>query len=315
MGCYKRKLSRGIRWRYRGEYLGVKYHSKAIFSSKAECAKAEREKLKEIEAHQKNPYSAIMLSALMTERLDDLQLNRSEKYYKENKRYLKYFLASIGDKPVLDVTKLELRLTLNTFRRELLAKGSTSHKANSMLRAFKSLFFYAIDVYDLNIQNPCRGIKPFSVDIKLKFIPSDEDMDEVVNYFDQEEALLFQFAKETGCRINEALRLSAKDVLGNTTVLYTRKSKNSNLTPRKIPTPDCIRNLQFSGKLFNRWSAQPRYLEKVIMKTGQRAWNWHNLRHRYASILSKEGKPIFEIMQLLGHSNISTTQKYLQLLN
>ena len=51
-------------------------------------------------------------------------------------------------------------------------------------------------------------------------------------------------------------------------------------------------------------------------RAGQRNWNWHNLRHRRASIWhNKEKRPLYEVMVLLGHSNIKTTQGYLQLIS
>ncbi|MCE5249412.1 site-specific integrase [bacterium] len=82
--------------------------------------------------------------------------------------------------------------------------------------------------------------------------------------------------------------------------------------PRKVP---------FDTGLFGRfkpfhqrWTAHPRFLEKYVRKLKQKNWGWHNLRHRFASKLSKEGRPLYEIMALLGHSNLSTTQRYLQLL-
>ncbi|HDY87954.1 MAG TPA: site-specific integrase [bacterium] len=80
--------------------------------------------------------------------------------------------------------------------------------------------------------------------------------------------------------------------------------------PRKVPRPEYLTD--FKG--FTRWGEHPRFLEKYVKKSGQESWNWHNLRHRFASKLSKEGRPLFEIMALLGHSNLSTTQNYLQLL-
>lgn len=67
-------------------------------------------------------------------------------------------------------------------------------------------------------------------------------------------------------------------------------------------------------RVFKRWNDNPKFLEKKIRKLQQKEWNWHNLRHRYASSLSKQGKPLFEIMTLLGHSQMSTSQNYLQLL-
>jgi len=67
-------------------------------------------------------------------------------------------------------------------------------------------------------------------------------------------------------------------------------------------------------RVFSRWVDKPHFLKRKVKKLKGQMWGWHSLRHRYASLLSKEGKPLFEIMKLLGHSNLSTTQIYLQLL-
>ena len=69
-----------------------------------------------------------------------------------------------------------------------------------------------------------------------------------------------------------------------------------------------------TGQIFGRWNNKPKFLERYVKKFGMKRWNWHNLRHRRASIWAKEERTLLEIMQLLGHSNLSTTQKYLQIL-
>jgi integrase len=109
--------------------------------------------------------------------------------------------------------------------------------------------------------------------------------------------------------IKEALRFKAEDIDGNLITLWTRKSKNSNLTPRRIPKPDCLIGFTGKGKVFEDWESYPRFLEDLTDN-----WNWHNLRHRRASIWANNGLTTFEIMVRLGHSNLSTTMKYLQLL-
>jgi len=105
----------------------------------------------------------------------------------------------------------------------------------------------------------------------------------------------------------EAIRFTADAVRGGNIVLYTRKAKNSDLTPRVIPRPKCIDGVKWEGKLFKDWKDYPRFLEGKA-----NGWNWHNLRHRRASIWANEGRSIFEMMHLLGHSNMSTTMIYLQ---
>ncbi len=73
-------------------------------------------------------------------------------------------------------------------------------------------------------------------------------------------------------------------------------------------------NVKFTCGLFNQWSVYTRYLVKKLCKLKHPYWAFHSLRHRFASLLSKKNTPIYEIMSLLGHSSIETTQIYLQLL-
>src|SRR5690606_33359123 len=41
----------------------------------------------------------------------------------------------------------------------------------------------------------------------------------------------------------------------------------------------------------------------------------HGLRHSYASFLVNQGRPIYEVQKILGHSNVKTTQRYAHLDN
>jgi integrase len=108
----------------------------------------------------------------------------------------------------------------------------------------------------------------------------------------------------------EAIRLKPEDVDGELTTLWTRKSKNSNFTPRRIPTPLCLKGLTLKGKrVFEEWETYPRFLEEKAD-----GWAFHNLRHKRASIWCSNGMTTFEVMTRLGHSNLKTTMLYLQLL-
>jgi integrase len=306
MGTYKRKLKKGWRWYFSGQYLGIKYHSKAIYHSKTECAKAERIKLQEMDRKQRFP-NEMNLKDLMSNRLDYLLQNKSKDYYKENKRYFRKALAVWGDKDVDKISKADVNSLLSSEAKRLKRAGRSNQKANSMLRSLKALFNYGMKVYDLDLKNPCN-LDFLPIEIKLKYIPTKDDIEAVRKMLSVEELALFDFVDETGCRINEAVRLLWSDINKDTVILRTRKSKNSNLTPRIIPRPECLKNLTNEGKVFKKWSAYPRFLE------GKANWNWHNLRHRRASIWATNGMSIFEIMVRLGHQNMKTTMNYLQLL-
>lgn len=312
MGCYKRKLSKGDRWYYKFDYQGKTYKSKAIYISKTEAKKAEAEFYRGIDELVRNPNSLTLL-ALFTERLDYLQAKKSNDYYKENQRHFKKALDVWGNLAIEKVTRKMVSDLLLKEAMRLKKQGKTNHKVNSMLRNLKAAFNHGIKTYDLTLRNPCVNVEFFSIDVNLKYIPSDEEIKIARDLLSPVQRLLFDFVEQTGCRIMEAIRFKYSDIDGNLITLYTRKSKNSNLTPRRIPCPDCIKGMTGQGKVFTEWNAYPRFLEDALVEHGNK-WNWHSLRHRRASLWANNGMTTFEIMSRLGHSNMSTTMRYLQLL-
>ncbi len=314
MSCYKRSLKRGLFFFYSGQYMGVKYHSKAIYRKKSECERAERQRKAEIEEEVKNPGEEILLVDLCNERLDLIKLKYSAEYYKETKRYLKKLTEHLPrDTPVTRVTRADINRLVMKEAERLKKKGKGFYKVNSMIRILKALFNYGLKNHNLKMENPVKT-DFFPVDNKLKYIPSDEELNKVLKDCNPKQELLVKFVEETACRINEAIRLRFDDVDEEYLTLYTRKAKNSDLVPRRIPTPECIRGLKGKGRVFKTWDAYPRFLQEKTERLCKRVWTWHNLRHKRASKWADQGMTIVELMVRLGHSNLQTTQRYVQLL-
>ena len=316
MAQYQRKLKKGKRWWYKFDFDGQVYFSKAIYLSKSEAKKAENARYEEVSTIARNPSQKSILNLLeaINDRLDFVQTKKSKSYFSDNKRYYKILLETLGNVSIEQVKRADIENILLMVSQKQKSKGGDNYVVNAMLAIYKALFNHAIDRNELTIKNPCVGIESYSVNKKLKYIPSDKDIEAVKAICDDGQKNLIDFVMETGCRINEALRLKTTDVFEDYIVLYTRKSKNSDLVPRKVPRPKCIEITKSKEITFDRWSDTPKFLERKVKELEQRSWNWHNLRHRYASLLSKQGTPLFEIMALLGHSNLKTTQNYLQLL-
>jgi len=314
MPQYKRKLSKGIRWYYKFSYLGKTYFSKAIYHTKQEASKAERYRYNEVEERSRNinSNSEMELQDLINLRLDYVKAAKSSKYYRESRYYLKKLYNNFGNLSVKEITKSDLQKFLIDQSKKQHSQKNDNYVINAMIRAYKALFNYGINYLELEIRNPCLGISMFPITKKVKYIPTDEEIDNVLRQCNEFQKELLEFVRDTGCRISEALNLRHRDVFDGYVILYTRKSKASNLTPRranydtsKLPIRDCI-----DERVFDSWCEAPKFLSK---KTKGK-WNWHNLRHRFASILSQNNTPLFEIMSKLGHNNIQTTQNYLQLL-
>jgi len=311
MGQYKRKLKRGERWYFQGMYCGQRYCSKAIYLTKMEAKNNERDYITKLDEQIRKPTKEMSLFDLMENRLDYLKLKKSNFYYKENKRYFKKALDFWGqDKLVSEIERNDVNDLLMAEAKRLQNKGKSNHKINAMIRCLKALFNYGERQHSLKSDNPVKFAEFYSIDVKLKHIPTNDEINAVRASLNQSQAFLFTFVEQTGCRIMEAIRFKAEDIDGDLITLFTRKSKNSNLTPRRIPKPDCLVGYKGKGRVFKDWSAYPRFLEEAT----EGKWNFHNLRHRRASIWANSGMTILELMNRLGHSNLKTTQGYLQLL-
>lgn len=339
MGVYQRQLKDGLKWRYKGYKDGAYYCSPAIYRTEEEAAEAERRYL--------GKRKGDTVEALVESRLDFMKIHTTNRdYFVETKTKCQEFMDYLGATfPVRDVTKQHAQEFLQKVALEAHRNAFTPHQPNHYIRILRALFNHAIDVKDVDMKNPFKKMKLLPVGDKRKYIPSDGEVVTVREKLRGMELELYNFVAETGCRINEAIRLRTEDVRKDLITLYTRKAKNSNLTPRVIPRPTWLRVSNDHERVFHLWNKNPRFLEEVIgyysgrlkrpvrdakgdliYKNGKPLWtkirtpelpegvrwNWHNLRHRRASIWAAEGKPIFEIMTRLGHNNVSTTMIYLQ---
>ncbi len=322
MGVFLRKLKLGNKWRYQGYYKGNRYTGPAVYDSRRDALEAERVYLAGLRGD--------TVQSLMTAYLSHLRVNTTNTgYQKHSERVIQRFIDFLGA-PDLPVTGVSRRQVEEFKQAEALRRheaGESPHSVNYTLRILKAFFYYAVRVKEIDMKNPVAHVKHQALNDEPKYIPTDADLATLRERLDREEALLVDFCAETGCRINEALRLTAKDVGEETMTLWTRKAKNSNLTSRVVPRPYCLKDIHIppdGGRIFPRWKVQPRFLEKRVKALQEEReefsgrpllssyFNWHNLRHKAASEWHHGGMVLIEIMARLGHSNIETTQKYLQ---
>lgn len=312
MGQYSRQLQKGKRFFYKFDLNGKTYRSKAIFLSKAEAKKAEAQALQDADYLQRNPNKSQEISLLqaVNERLDYVLVRKTKSYYNDNKRYLRIAFQRFGDVSISTIKRGDIEYLLQAE----IKRGS--YTVNAILRCLKALFNHAIDSHDLDIKNPCFKIKFYAVEKRIKYIPSDIEIKTLLADCTEPQKRLLEFILDTGARLSEALYLTGRDVGHMDVTLYTRKSANSNLVARIVKKPKCLNGLNIASekRVFEEWISQPKFLERKLKKLGLKPWGFHNLRHRFASKLSAENIPIFEIMKTLGHSSISTTQIYLQTL-
>lgn len=119
------------------------------------------------------------------------------------------------------------------------------------------------------------------------------------------------FALLTGARRGEILKVRAEHIGEDTITLPASHTKTNRM--RVIPIIAALRpwlaffplEIEFEG-VKSGW-------QRARVKAGMEHVNFHDLRHSCASIMLGLGVDLYTISKILGHANVSTTQRYAHL--
>jgi integrase len=320
----------GKGWRYDFTLKGTRYTG-AWFRTRNEAKQAEARRKEEIRnprPKEETPTDMGFLE-LVNRRLDHVKAYNSRRHYTDH-----IYLARKWAKEWQDLKCSEIsREVVQTY---LLQRAKVSaHAANRNLVYLKALFNFGI-AQGWIIENPTKGIPRLPVERSLKYVPPLGDVLQVIQIADIDTQDYLWVIKETMGRVGEINRLAWTDVNFESkyVILYTRKKKGGDLTPRKVPMTSKLYEV-LSGRFEGRdrrkpwvfwqrywdrkteqWVEGPYQDRKRIMATlcrraGVPYFRFHALRHLGASILDRENANLGAIQRILGHENRTTTEIYL----
>ncbi len=162
---------------------------------------------------------------------------------------------------------------------------------------------------------------------------SHEESERLIQAADPEWRCMILTALRTGLRIGELLALRKEDVDLKAGRLVVRRSMyRGQVGPtktgrnREVPLGTAVlgalkAHWHLKGPLvFCKEDGQTltdrecrRPLDRACRKAGLPQVGWHVLRHSFASQLTMRGAPLKAVQELLGHSQISMTQRYAHL--
>ncbi|MEM8593923.1 MAG: tyrosine recombinase XerC [Pseudomonadota bacterium] len=219
--------------------------------------------------------------------------------------------------------------------------GLSSKTLQRRLSSIRSLFHYLMSHHDVN-NNPATGIRVPKSDNKL---PQVLDSDQACYYVDipgddwvsvRDRAML-ELLYSSGLRLSELVNLSFSDLeMSNQQVRVLGKGKKVRLVPvgqyamRALTEWISVREQPFaqSKKIIvdeqsvfisqRGTQISPRNVQKRLeihsqrMSMSQRV-HPHKLRHSFASHMLESSGDLRAVQELLGHSDLSTTQIYTHL--
>lgn len=318
MSVERRKTASGVRYRFVKMIHGQRIRSPYIYLTKDQAVQAESEYL-----HQRlmgqTPSAFANISEtvleLLTRRIQWLKDHRSEKHAKDNENIFQHVLKFAPEwarRSIQEITPQMAQEMAEKFAADLLGRRKTRLFVNKALVALQSTWNYPWGTrrgrYAQN--NPFAITERFPVEKKTKRIPTQRQIQKVMDACNDEQKLFVELMKETGARPGELLRLEWQDVEVDTITLKTRKKKGGDLTPRKIKY--ILHKPKTKGRIFPHtrwWPVQ--FFRDACEKAGVPFINPHAIRHFHASKLIAEGWTIPQIQARLGHESPMTTAKYI----
>ena len=260
-------------------------------------------------------------------------------YFRELEIFFSYVSKSFPDKN--EIVAIDMAVI-----KEYLFSLHTSHDKNSRAKKVSILrgFFQFILEKDLIALNPCKYIELPKQDKKL---PQFLDSAETANIFheipslDQKfltrDMLILALLYGSGLRVSELVALQIADVLIEEKIIFIKSGKGNK--DRYVPISDkaliiyndYLNNLREelllkaseptnyiflnkSGKVITTRGIQY-LLKQISQKIGLQTFSPHMLRHSFATTLLNGGMDLRSVQELLGHSNIASTQVYTHISN
>ena len=253
--------------------------------------------------------------------------------YKKDLDYLMLFVGK--DVDIKDVTKENLLFCIG----ELSKKKMAATSINRFIAAVRTFFAYC-KKFQYIPKNPAIELKTVRIPKKIPRFLTANEMNSLCNQPELKELLwtsrdcaIFEMLYSSGCRVSELANLRFSDFMEGFTkaivkgkgnkdrVVYFAKQaqaalkiylddRKKILQEKKVENePECI----FINQKGNHLSAAGiRWI--VSRYSGVEGTNHHisphAFRHTFATQLLSNGADVRAVQELLGHSSISTTQRY-----
>ncbi len=251
-----------------------------------------------------------------TKRLEGKAEGTLKQYYREMRLLLAFLNC-----PIDEVTTTGIKIYLSTMKESRHLQNSTVET----MRSYISAVFTWVANENFILKNPCASIAPIKIEQKIRKSFSEEEMKAIKEACkdNTRDLALVNFLYSTGCRISEAASVKINDidfdnkkliVLGKGNkqrVVYLTKEACDTLTDyiaERDDNNDAL-FLSFRGKPLTPSSFRD-ILHRIEDKSGVENIHPHRFRRTLATDLLNKGMAIQDVSKILGHANVSVTQRY-----
>lgn len=264
---------------------------------------------------------------ILSEYLDYLEIEKglAENTLEAYRRDLNDFFNFCGD---TDVNNIQ-RTKINSYVRNL---HEMKYSPTSIMRKIASLrgFFKWTCVNEITRTNPALTLEQPKIPQKLPKVLTIEEINNLLNQdLSKLHSVITELLYGCGLRVSELVNLKITDYdLKSKFLECTGKGSKDRIVPLGKKAVQAIKNfLPERDYLLKKFNLQTKFLlinEKGKKVTRQEIYTFiheqgkkihksispHTLRHSFATHLLENGADLRVVQELLGHSNVSTTQLY-----
>jgi len=248
---------------------------------------------------------------------------RKRSWAKDAEMYRLRIGALFGSQRLNQITRQQIQ----AFHTALKAEGLSASTCNHYVKLLKHSLNLAIDWSLLEI-NPAVRVPLFHEDNKMENYLSGAELEKLMAVLktDENKAIcqIIMYLLSTGARLNEALQATWSQIDMPRRIWRIPASNSKSKRIRSVPLNDSaldvLRLLDSDSEyLFtNKQTGEPyttihKVWGRLRRKAGLPQLRIHDLRHQYASFLVNSGRTLYEVQQILGHSDPSVTQRYAHL--
>ncbi|MEE1278127.1 MAG: tyrosine recombinase [Acutalibacteraceae bacterium] len=260
--------------------------------------------------------------------------NTLESYMRDIGQFFTY--CSANNIKSAESIKSETIMNYLKFVHSLGKSDSTIARVTASLRSF---FTYLLNIGEV-LENPVKTVKfTAATQKKLPEILTNKEVltllsqPDCSNYKGCRDKAMLELLYATGIKVSEIIDLKVTDINLQIGILHLHTESSQRIIPIY---PDAVKTIanyltgvrgvivadSGEDKLFTNMSGQPLTRQgfwKIIKQYAEAAKinkdiTPHTLRHSFAAHLLENGAELQDIKEMLGHSDISTTQVYAQLM-
>lgn len=251
--------------------------------------------------------------------------------YKRDLMKLNSYLTDSGCEDVLEITST----SLNSYVLMIEKQGLSTATVSRNIASIKAFFLYLLK-QDVIREDPSDTLKPPKIEKKAPIVLTVEEVNLLLEQpsgtspKEIRDKAMLEMLYATGIRVSELINLKVEDVNLSMNFLQCHDDNKDRVIPFANETKEALENYLHNAReamckddqevLFTNCQGAPMTRQgfwKIIKYYSARAGikkdiTPHTLRHSFAMHLVNNGADLKSVQEMLGHSDISTTQIYMK---